>query len=123
MLQDESLKRQVSHTVCKIRPSHVAFDIEGKELNPTEKSPRVINLAYHSGNSGTASISANRSFDVIARKVIRPDIGPTGRATVSSACCANHEEEFIDGGAANLSFGDSALPFHDNPRPLIRDCT
>jgi hypothetical protein len=30
------------------------------------------------------------------------------------ACSAHHEKEFIDGGTANLSFGDIALSFHDS---------
>ena len=33
----------------------------------------------------------------------------------SGTCRADLEEKFIDGGAANLPFGDSALSFHDNP--------
>ena len=111
------MNRSNGRKPCRLQntPKQCGIDIEGEEVNPTEKSPRVINLAHDSASSGTASFSANRSFDVIARKVIRPDIRPTGRATESSACCANHEEEFIDGGAANISFGDSVLPFHDNP--------
>ena len=48
-------------------------------------------------------------------------VGPVSYPTdfvFSGACRANFEEEFI-GGAADLSFSDSALSLHDNPWPLI----
>jgi hypothetical protein len=38
-----------------------------------------------------------------------------GEPQKGKACHANLEEQLIEGGALNISFGDNAFSLHDNP--------